>query len=116
MRGGKRPGSGRKPGTRNYLHRTAVDCSQQVLAEVDVIALWKKVLRCNQMKVVSDALQYLMDRVYGRPQQVVTGNQAVKIELQWTGTPEWLQPNVQVNQQVNHIASEEIIKNLIEGS
>jgi hypothetical protein len=65
------------------------------------------------MKVVADCLQYLTDRVYGRPQQTVSSNQAVKIELQWSGSPEWLQrPNVQVNT----IASEDTIKRLVESS
>jgi hypothetical protein len=39
----------------------------------------------------------------------------VKIELQWTGSPEWLQPQVTVNQQVNHI-TQDIIKSLVESS
>jgi hypothetical protein len=49
-------------------------------------------------------MKYLTDRVSGRPQQMIGGNGTpVKIELQWTGSPEWLKPNVTMNQQVNHI-------------
>jgi hypothetical protein len=51
--------------------------------------------------------------VYGRPAQTIQGgNQPVKIELQWNGSPEWLKPNVQVNQQV--IASDQLIQQLLE--
>jgi hypothetical protein len=115
MNGGRRPGAGRKPGKRSPQHQLAADTFSRVLAAADAESIWKKLLTCNQMKVVADCLQYLTDRVYGRPQQMIGGNGTpVKIELQWTGTPEWLQPQIQVNQQV--IASEEIIKNLIEGS
>jgi hypothetical protein len=48
--------------------------------------------------------------------QMIGGNGTpVKIELQWTGSPEWLQPQVTVNQQVNHI-TQDIIKSLVESS
>jgi|SRR5215813_5841230 len=37
-------------------------------------------------------MEYLTDRVYGRPTQTVQGNpeQPVTIQLQWSSTPEWL--------------------------
>jgi hypothetical protein len=63
-------------------------------------------------------MEYLTDRVHGRPAQTIQGNpdQPVTIQFEWSAArPEWL-PSVTVNQQVNHIASEEIIKNLIDGS
>jgi hypothetical protein len=51
-------------------------------------------------------MEYLTDRVHGRPAQTIQGNpeQPITIELQWSSTPEWL-PTVTVNQQVNHITT-----------
>src|SRR4030095_871222 len=100
--GGKRPGSGRKPGARNLMQRVATDVARQVLNEVDAVKLWKKFLYCKSPKVAAGCLQYLTDRAFGRPQQIISGGGSpVKIELQWTGSPEWLsRPNVTVNQAV----------------
>src|SRR4029450_7913993 len=99
--GGKRPGSGRKPGARNLMQRIATDVARQVLNEVDAVKLWKKFLYCNSPKVAAGCLQYLTDRAFGRPTQLIGGSgQPVKIELQWSGSPDWLRPNVTVNQAV----------------
>ena len=115
MNGGPRPGAGNKPGGRNRAQQKAIDVAGQVLQEIDAKEKWKALLNCSEPKVIVDVMKYFTDRVYGRPQHMIGGNGTpVKIEFQWTGNPEWLKPQVQVNQQV--IASEEIIKNLIEGS
>jgi len=94
VRGGKRPNSGRKPGSKNsyrYTKKDFDDISKQVLNEVNTVALWKKVLRSSSMKVVTQALMYLMDRAYGRPAQTIQGGtQPVRIEFSWAGTPEWM--------------------------
>jgi hypothetical protein len=52
--------------------------------------------------VIASVMEYLTDRVYGRPLQ---GNpeQPVTIQLHWASMPEWLQSSVMVNQQVNNI-------------
>jgi len=53
----------------------------------------------------ASVMEYLTDRVYGRPAQTIQGNgQPIKIEFSWSGTPEWL-PSVTVNQQINHITT-----------
>jgi hypothetical protein len=58
-------------------------------------------------------MKYLTDRVHGRPAQTIQGgNQPVKIELQCSGSPEWLTPQVTVNQQVNHIATDQLLQAL----
>jgi hypothetical protein len=48
MRGGNRPGAGRKPGSvsaaRTRLQQTARDVAAQVLSEVDAVAIWKKLI------------------------------------------------------------------------
>jgi hypothetical protein len=65
------------------------------------VKLWKKFLYCNSPKVAAGCLQYLTDRAFGRPTQLIGGSgQPVKIELQWSGSPDWLRPNVTVNQAV----------------
>jgi len=51
-------------------------------------------------------MEYLTDRVYGRPVQTVQGNpeQPITIQFEWSAPrPEWLP--VTVNQQVNHITT-----------
>jgi hypothetical protein len=123
MRGGKRPGAGRKPGSvsaaKTRLQQTAKDVAAQVLSEVDAVALWKRFLNCKQTKVAADCLQYLTDRAFGRPQQIISGGGSpVKIELQWSGSPEWLQPQqVTVNQQINQLSTpavDQIVKALLD--
>jgi hypothetical protein len=93
----------------------------QVLSEVDAVSVWKKlILQQDKPQVVASVMEYLTDRVYGRPTQTVQGNpeQPVTIQLQWSSTPEWL-PSVTVNQQVNHITTStdrgEEIGQLIDG-
>jgi hypothetical protein len=42
-------------------------------------------------------MEYLTDRVHGRPAQTIQGgSQPVRIEFSWSGTPEWMnQPRVE---------------------
>ena len=56
--------------------------------------------------MVASDMEYLTDRLYGRPTQTIQGNpeQPVTIQLQWSSTPEWL-TSVTVNQHVNHITT-----------
>jgi hypothetical protein len=107
QRGGRRVGAGRKLGTRTRLQQTAIDVAAQVLSEVDAVAVWKKlILQQDKPQVIASVMEYLTDRVYGRPTQTIQGNpeQPVTIQLQWPSTPEWLTP-VTVNQQLNHITT-----------
>src|SRR5215813_11699880 len=108
QRGCRRVGAGRKPGTRTRLQQTAIDVAAQVLSEVDAVAVLKKlILQQDKPQVVASVMEYLTDRVYGRPAQTVQGNpeQPIIIQLEWSATrPEWL-PSVTVNQQVNHITT-----------
>jgi hypothetical protein len=71
----------------------AKDVAAQVLSEVDAVAVWKKlILQQEKPQVVASVMEYLTDRVYGRPAQTIQGNpeQPVTIQLQWSSTPEWL--------------------------
>jgi hypothetical protein len=89
------------------MQQTAKDVAAQVLSEVDAVAIWKKlILQQEKPQVVSNVMEYLTDRVYGRPTQTIQGNpeQPVTIQLQWSSMPEWL-PSITVNQQVNHITT-----------
>jgi len=101
--GGKRPGAGRKPGSRNHAAKIADDVARRVLSEVDQIALWKKFLHCRSIKVAAGCLQYLTDRAFGRPAQTIQGGtQPLKIEFSWNGTPEWMSPLQPRMQSKNH--------------
>src|SRR5262249_39977450 len=79
MRGDNRPGAGRKPGSvsaaKTRLQQTAKDVAAQVLREVDAVAVWKKlILQQEKPQVVAGLMEYLTDRVYGRPAQTFQGN------------------------------------------
>jgi hypothetical protein len=68
MRGGKRPGAGRKPGSvtaaKARMQQTAKDVAAQVLSEVDAVAVWKKlILQQEKPQVVASVMEYLTDRV-----------------------------------------------------
>ena len=81
--------------------------------------LEKLILQQEKPQVVASVMEYLTDRLYGRPTQTDQGNpeQPVTIQLQWAVMPESL-PSVTVNQQVNNITSTdraEEIRQLIEG-
>src|SRR5262244_1851583 len=125
MHGGKRQGAGRKPGSvsaaKTRLQQTAIDVAAQVLSEVDAVAVWKKlILQQDKPQVVASVMEYLTDRLHGRPAQTVQGNpeQPITIQFEWSSTPEWL-PSVSVNRQVNHITTStdgaEEIRQLIDG-
>ena len=115
MLGGKRAGAGRKPGAlnskRKEMLRMAEDISHEVLSRVDVVKIWMKLLRCNSPKVVFASLQYLMDRAYGRPVQMIAGdpNKPVEIQLNWAQSPDWLGSQTTVNQQIVHVQSAELL-------
>src|SRR5262245_15084928 len=91
-KGGRRPGSGRKPGQRSVHNKIAQDVARQVLSEIDQVALWKKFLHSRSIKVGSACLQYLTDRAFGRPAQVISGaGPPIKIEFSWGAvSPEWM--------------------------
>ena len=89
------------------MQQTAIDVAAQVLSEVDAVAVWKKlILQEEKPQVVASVMEYLTDRVYGRPAQTVQGNpqQPITFQLQWSSTPVWL-PSVTVNCQVNYITT-----------
>ena len=91
-KGGIRPGSGRPPGRRRSAHHQAAqDIAQYVLCRIDAAKIWMKLLRCNSPKIVFATMQYLTDRAYGRPVQMIAGdpNTPVTIQLSWNGSPQW---------------------------
>ena len=88
----------------------------QVLSEVDAVAIWKKlILQQEKPQVVAQVMEYLTDRAFGRPVQVIAGdpNRPVSIQLNWGSTPEWMQPNVTLNQV--HIPTLEEAGQIIDG-
>src|SRR5262249_47251796 len=92
--GGKRPNAGRKLGSKNRHKKQDLDnISREVLRSIDSVGLWRKLLSSNSPKTVCSGLMYLMDRVYGRPAQIVQGGtQPITIEFSWPGQTEWLNP------------------------
>jgi hypothetical protein len=71
------------------MQQTAKDVAAHVLSEVDAVAIWKKlILQQEKPQVVASVMEYLTDRVYGRPSQTIQGNpeQPVTIQLQWSST------------------------------
>ena len=93
-KGGKRFGAGRPVGTRKPHYAVATDIARDVLKRVDAVKIWIKLLHCRSPKIVFGTLQYLTDRAYGRPVQMVVGdpNKPVSIQLSWNGSPQWMQP------------------------
>jgi hypothetical protein len=67
--GGKRPGSGRPKAAISILRR---DLSAEILAQANPRAIWDKLLKSADEKIVLDAVKYLSNRVYGMPTQAVT--------------------------------------------
>jgi hypothetical protein len=93
--GGKRPGAGRRLGSKNRHKKADVDrITEKVLRSVDTVALWKRILHSNSPKTILGALQYLMDRHFGRPAQVISGSgPPIKVEFSWGAvSPDWLSP------------------------
>lgn len=67
--GGRRRGSGRKPGALNLAQRQAKDIASTVLRKVNHQQLWTELLASKDEKVRLDCLKYLTDRVHGKPAQ-----------------------------------------------
>jgi len=67
--GGKRIGAGRKPGSHTAAQLAAMDVAANVLGAVDQVAIWKKLLRSRDQKLVLDVMKYLTDRAHGKPTQ-----------------------------------------------
>jgi len=81
MHGGKRSGAGRKSGSvsaaKKRLQQTVQDVSAQVLREVDAVAISKRLLlQQDKPQVVASTMEYLTDRVFGKPAQII---QAIRI-------------------------------------
>jgi len=66
--GGKRPGAGRKPLPKLLRER---DISAEIMASVDVRKLWREILESKSLHIRLTALQYLTDRLHGKPRQAI---------------------------------------------
>lgn len=110
-KGGARLGAGRPVGARKTGFKIADDIAKEVISRIDAVALWIRLLRSKKDKVALDSFIYLMDRAYGRPVQMIAGdpNKPVNIQLNWQGSPEWMQPQVTINQQIAHVQSAELL-------
>lgn len=73
-KGGKRPGAGRKPGSRTAAQQKAIDIAGTVLAKIDAEATWIALLKCGDPKVIQTTMIYLTNRVHGMPTQPIAGD------------------------------------------
>src|SRR5262249_43285569 len=92
-KGGKRLGAGRRLGSKNKQKKSDVDeISRKVLRSIDCVAIWKKILHGNSPKTIASSLMYLMDRLYGRPAQVISGSGTpIQVQFSWpAAVPEWM--------------------------
>lgn len=88
MLGGKREGAGRKKGGVNSATLALKDRSAMILHRANAPALWEKLLKSEDMRLVQDTLKYLTDRVYGKPAQAVTlsgGTEPIKVIHEFIG-------------------------------
>ena len=110
-KGGKRAGAGRPVGTRKPHYAVATDIAREVLTRVDAVKIWCRLLRSRSPKIVFATLQYLTDRAYGRPVQMIAGdpNKPVEIQLNWAQSPDWLTSQTTINQQIVHVQSAKLL-------
>jgi hypothetical protein len=70
------------------LQQTVLDVAAQVLSKGDAVAVWKKlILQQDKPQVVASIMNYLTDRLYGRPAQTVQGNLEQPVTIQLHGPP-----------------------------
>ena len=66
--GGKRARAGRRPGARALVTRSKAEA---ILATVNEEAIWQRLLRSPNARIVLDAMKYLTDRRDGKAVQAV---------------------------------------------
>ena len=76
--GGARPGAGRKP---KPLHVVRKHTAEQILSNVDEIALWGELLLDKDPRIRFDALRYLTDRRDGKAPQAVAPSEEDRITV-----------------------------------
>jgi hypothetical protein len=67
-KGGKRPGAGRKPGSKQLALK---DLSVEILSSVDQQKLWLGFLRSKDQRIALEASKYLTDRSHGKAHESV---------------------------------------------
>lgn len=79
MRGGKRPGAGRKPGSKNRLLAAAKDRLRRVLVEHES-GIIKRLLACDDPKVLLETWRLCLVYVDGRPAERLAVEHSVNVE------------------------------------
>ena len=72
--GGRRPGAGRKRGSRTAVQKAAIDVATAVLSEVKAKEVWKALVTSSDEKIKLEAMKYLTDRAHGKPTQKLEGD------------------------------------------
>lgn len=67
-RGGKRPNSGRKPKPKVVVRKVV---AETILASIDEIKAWKRLLKSPDDRIALEALKYLTNRRDGMPPQSI---------------------------------------------
>lgn len=71
-RGGKRPGAGRKPNPTKLLRGVSKESLADAVANIDIAAVVAGLLRSKREVIRLQALNFLYDRMLGKPKQDVT--------------------------------------------
>lgn len=71
-KGGKRPGSGRKPSTiKGIAKKLPRESAELILCEIKANQRWVELASSSDERIVLETLKYLTDRAYGKAAQAV---------------------------------------------
>ena len=72
IKGGKRPGAGRKPSTlKGVLKKLPSDTAELILHKINAAKKWEDLANSKDENIVFQTLRYLTDRAYGKPKQLM---------------------------------------------
>jgi hypothetical protein len=76
--GGQRAGAGRRRGARALVMRSK---AEEILSTVNEEAIWQRLLRSRNARIVLDAMKYLTDRRDGKPVQAINAEVTGSVNL-----------------------------------
>jgi len=89
-RGGARLGAGRKP---KHIEAQWQTLAQRVLLKAQPESRLLEALQAKDHKLNFEIIRYLMDRILGKPAQMIIGdpNRPVAVQISWSaGAPDWI--------------------------
>lgn len=84
IKGGKRPGAGRKPSTiKGIMKKLPAESAELILAEIKAQSKWVALANSEDERIVLDTMKYLTDRAYGKASQSLehTGKNGEELTL-----------------------------------